>query len=104
MAGVLVDEWRSRRGAEAYEMRTDFLTLTVASMALVAIGCVASEHSAFVKARRAYRECVEAHPDDRESCSHLEAQYHSRAEEYGDHAARSWGCTNTPDRCDEPRR
>jgi len=71
---------------------------------MIATGCVASERSAFVKARRAYRECLEANPEDPDTCSHLEAESNRRAEEYGDHAARSWGCTHTPDRCDEPRR
>jgi hypothetical protein len=80
------------------------LVVVVVSTALIATGCVASERSAFVKARRAYRECLEANPEDPDTCSHLEAESNRRAEEYGDHAARSWGCTHTPDRCDEPRR
>jgi hypothetical protein len=102
MADAAEDVGRPKRRTGVYRMRTP--AVAVASTALVATACVATERSAFVKAREAHRECVEAHPDDRETCDHLEAESNRSAQEYGDQAARSWGCTHTPNRCDEPRR
>ena len=76
------------------------LTAIAALLALSAVACVADQHEAAMEARRAYRECLEANPDNRERCSHLEEEYRRRADEYVEDAAKAWGCENTPDRCD----
>lgn len=78
------------------------LVLALALPAL-ATACVLPERRAYREAKRAYEECLEAHPGAPSACLDEEARLRDAERRYDEGAQRAWSCNPAVEECPERR-
>lgn len=65
-------------------------------------GCAFAEHRRYREADAKYKECLDEHPRNPETCEPLRASRDAEYEKYEQTAERGWGCERAPGGCDPP--
>ena len=67
------------------------------------LACVANERRNAMKARDAYRACLEEHPGSPGACDGLKARYEAEVRIYEERSHRAWACDPAQEECPTPR-